>query len=81
MLRYVNKNIIKEKQRPSLNTLHSSFFLRCFGIVVVRSNSLSDYALKLSLGLPLGFTCLVNLILRHLLNLHRMYIAAYDEQK
>ena len=61
----------------------SLFCLGILGLFVVRSNSLSDYAL----GLVLGFTIGVYVLsiyyfatLTHPKRLHRMYIAAYDER-
>ncbi|MFR2960150.1 MAG: CAAX protease, partial [Streptococcus salivarius] len=61
----------------------SLFCLGILGLFVVRSNSLSDYAL----GLVLGFTIGVYVLsiyyfatLTHSKRLHRMYIAAYDER-
>ena len=61
----------------------SFFSLGVLGLFIVRSNSLSDYAL----GLVLGFTIGVYLLsiyyfatLSHPKRLHQMYIAAYDER-
>ena len=53
----------------------SLFCLGILGLFVVRSNSLSDYALGLVLGLIYYFATLT-----HPKRLHRMYIAAYDER-
>lgn len=61
----------------------SFFSLGVLGLFIVRSNSLSDYAL----GLVLGFTIGAYLLsiyyfatLSHTKRLHQMYIAAYDER-
>ena len=57
--------------------------LGVLGLFVVRSNSLSDYALGLVLGLTLGVYALsiyYFATLTHPKRLHRMYIAAYDER-
>ena len=61
----------------------SLFCLGVLGLFVVRSNSLSDYALGLVLGLTLGVYALsiyYFATLTHPKRLHRMYIAAYDER-
>ena len=57
--------------------------LAILGLFIVRSNSLSDYALGLVLGFTIGVYALsiyYFAILTHPKRLHRMYIAAYDER-
>ena len=56
----------------------SLFFLGVLGLFVIRSNSLSDYALGLVLGLTIGVYYFATLT--HPKRLHQMYIAAYDER-
>ena len=61
----------------------SLFSLGVLGLFVVRSNSLSDYALGLVLGLTIGVYVLsiyYFATLTHPKRLHRMYIVAYDER-
>ena len=60
----------------------SLFCLGVLGLFVVRSNSLSDYALGLVLGFTIGVYVLSIYFatLTHPKRLHRMYIAAYDER-
>ena len=57
--------------------------LGVLGLFVVRSNSLSDYALGLVMGVTIGSYALsiyYFAALRHSKRLHQMYIAAYDER-
>ena len=57
--------------------------LAILGLFIVRSNSLSDYALGLVLGLTIGVYVLsiyYFATLTHPKRLHQMYIAAYDER-
>ncbi|WP_302171563.1 CAAX protease [uncultured Streptococcus sp.] len=61
----------------------SFFSLGVLGLFIVRSNSLSDYALGLVLGFTIGAYVLsiyYFATLGHPKRLHRMYIAAYDER-
>ena len=61
----------------------SLFCLGVLGLFVVRSNSLSDYALGLVMGVTIGSYALsiyYYAALRHSKRLHQMYIAAYDER-
>ena len=61
----------------------SLFCLGVLGLFVVRSNSLSDYALGLVLGLTIGAyvkSICYFATLTHPKRLHQMYIAAYDER-
>lgn len=61
----------------------SFFSLGVLGLFIVRSNSLSDYALGLVLGFTIGAYVLsiyYFATLGHPKQLHRMYIAAYDER-
>lgn len=57
--------------------------LGVLGLFIIRSNSLSDYALGLVLGLTIGVYVLsiyYFATLTHPKRLHQMYIAAYDER-
>ena len=61
----------------------SFFSLGVLGLFIVRSNSLSDYALGLVLGFTIGAYVLsiyYFATLSHPKRLHQMYIAAYDER-
>ena len=62
----------------------SLFVFGCFGdCFIIRSNSLSDYAIGLVLGLTIGVYVLsiyYFATLTHPKRLHQMYIAAYDER-
>ena len=61
----------------------SLFCLGVLGLFVVRSNSLSDYALGLVVGVTIGSYALSMYYfatLRHSKRLHQMYIATYDER-
>ena len=61
----------------------SFFSLGILGLFIVRSNSLSDYALGLVMGVTIGSYALsiyYFAALRHSKRLHQMYIAAYDER-
>lgn len=61
----------------------SLFCLGILGLFIVRSNSLSDYALGLVMGVTIGSYALsiyYFATLRHSKRLHQMYIAAYDER-
>lgn len=61
----------------------SFFSLGVLGLFIVRSNSLSDYALGLVLGFTIGAYVLsiyYFATLGHPKRLHQMYIAAYDER-
>ena len=70
--------------KKSITRVACSFFsLGILGLFIVRSNSLSDYALGLVLGFTIGVYALsiyYFAILTHPKRLHRMYIAAYDER-
>ena len=57
--------------------------LGVLGLFIIRSNSLSDYALGLVMGVTIGSYALsiyYFAALRHSKRLHQMYIAAYDER-
>ena len=61
----------------------SFFSLGVLGLFIVRSNSLSDYALGLVLGFTIGAYVLsiyYFATLSYPKRLHQMYIAAYDER-
>ena len=61
----------------------SLFFLGVLGLFVIRSNSLSDFALGLVVGVTIGSYALsiyYFAALRHSKRLHQMYIATYDER-
>ena len=89
MLRYVNKMLLGKRKTEAefkkyITRVACSFFsLGILGLFIVRSNSLSDYALGLVLGFTIGVYALsiyYFAILTHPKRLHRMYIAAYDER-
>ena len=50
------------KKYISTSSVFSFFAWAILGLFVVRSNSLSDYALGLVLGVTIGSLCLVNLL-------------------
>ena len=61
----------------------SFFSLGILGLFIVRSNSLSDFALGLVVGVTIASYALsiyYFVALRHSKCLHQMYIAAYDER-
>ena len=61
----------------------SLFCLGVLGLFIIRSNSLSDFALGLVVGVTIGSYALsiyYFAALRHSKRLHQMYIAAYDER-
>ena len=68
MLRYVNKNVSrKEKTEDEFKkyitrVACSLLSLGVLGLFIIRSNSLSDYALGLVLGLTIGVYVFVNLL-------------------
>ena len=84
MLRDVNKNVIRKEKTEAefkkyiTRVACSLFALGILGLFVVRSNSLSDYALGLVLGFTIWGLCpCQSIILLHLpipKRLHRMYI-------
>ena len=86
--RYVIKNVRKEKNRirvwKYIARVACSFFsLGILGLFIVRSNSLSDYALGLVVGVTIASYALsiyYFVALRHSKRLHQMYIATYDER-
>ena len=84
LLKTLGKKKTESEYKRYIARVACSFFsLGILGLFIVRSNSLSDYAL----GLVLGFTIGVYVLsiyyfatLTHPKRLHRMYIAAYDER-
>ena len=84
LLKTLGKKKTESEYKKHIARVACSFLsLAILGLFIVRSNSLSDYAL----GLVLGFTIGVYVLsiyyfatLTHPKRLHRMYIAAYDER-
>ena len=84
LLKTLGKKKTESEYEKYIARVACSFFsLGILGLFIVRSNSLSDYAL----GLVLGFTIGVYVLsiyyfatLTHPKRLHRMYIASYDER-
>ena len=84
LLKTLGKKKAESEYKRYIARVSCSFFsLGILGLFIVRSNSLSDYALGLVLGLTLGVYALsiyYFATLTHPKRLHRMYIAAYDER-
>ena len=77
LLKTLGKKKTESEYEKYIARVACSFFsLGILGLFIVRSNSLSDYAL----GLVLGLTIYYFAALRHSKRLHQMYIAAYDER-
>ena len=80
----VGKRKTEDEFKKYITRVACSFFsLGILGLFIVRSNSLSDYALGLVLGFTIGVYALsiyYFATLTHPKRLHRMYIAAYDER-
>lgn len=78
-----NKKTESEYKRYIARVACSFFSLGILGLFIVRSNSLSDYALGLVVGVTIGSYALsiyYFVALRHSKRLHQMYIATYDER-
>ena len=84
LLKTLGKKRAESEYKRYIARVSCSFFsLGILGLFIVRSNSLSDYALGLVLGFTIGVYALsiyYFAILTHPKRLHRMYIAAYDER-
>ena len=84
LLKTLGKKKTESEYEKYIARVACSFFsLGILGLFIVRSNSLSDYALGLVLGLTLGVYALsiyYFATLTHPKRLHRMYIVAYDER-
>lgn len=78
-----NKKTESEYKKYIARVACSFFSLGILGLFIVRSNSLSDYALGLVMGVTIGSYALsiyYFAALRHSKRLHQMYIATYDER-
>lgn len=78
-----NKKTESEYKKYIARVACTFFSLGILGLFIVRSNSLSDYALGLVMGVTIGSYALsiyYFATLRHSKRLHQMYIAAYDER-
>ena len=84
LLKTLGKKKTESEYKRYIARVACSFFsLGILGLFIVRSNSLSDYALGLVLGFTIGAYVLsiyYFATLGHPKRLHRMYIAAYDER-
>ena len=72
-----------EYKRYIVRVACSFFSLGILGLFIVRSNSLSDFALGLVVGVTIASYALsiyYFVALRHSKRLHQMYIATYDER-
>ena len=77
------KKTESEYKRYIVRVACSFFSLGILGLFIVRSNSLSDYALGLVVGVTIASYALsiyYFVALRHSKRLHQMYIATYDER-
>lgn len=77
------KKTESEYKRYIARVACSFFFWGILGLFIVRSNSLSDYALGLVVGVTIASYALsiyYFVALRHSKRLHQMYIATYDER-
>lgn len=84
LLKTLGKKKTESEYKKHIVRVACSFLsLGILGLFIVRSNSLSDYALGLLLGVTIGSYALsiyYFAALRHSKRLHQMYIAAYDER-
>ena len=82
LLKTLGKKKTESEYEKYIARVACSFFsLGILGLFIVRSNSLSDYALGLVLGFTIGVYVLsIYYFATHPKRLHRMYIAAYDER-
>ena len=84
LLKTLGKKKTESEYEKYIARVACSFFsLGILGLFIVRSNSLSDYALGLVMGVTIGSYALsiyYFAALRHSKRLHQMYIAAYDER-
>lgn len=77
------KKTESEYKRYIVRVACSFFSLGILGLFIVRSNSLSDFALGLVVGVTIASYALsiyYFVALRHSKRLHQMYIATYDER-
>ena len=83
LLKTLGKKKTESEYEKYIARVACSFFsLGILGLFIVRSNSLSDYALGLVMGVTIGSYALsiyYFAALRHSKRLHQMYIAAYDD--
>lgn len=84
LLKTLGKKKTEDEFKKYIARVACSFFsLGILGLFIVRSNSLSDYALGLVMGVTIGSYALsiyYFAALRHSKRLHHMYIATYDER-
>ena len=84
LLKTLGKKKTESEYKRYIARVACSFFsLGILGLFIVRSNSLSDFALGLVVGVTIGSYALsiyYFATLSHPKRLHRMYIAAYDER-
>ena len=84
LLKTLGKKKAESEYKRYIVRVSCSFFsLGILGLFIVCSNSLSDYALGLVVGVTIGSYALsiyYFAALSHPKRLHRMYIAAYDER-
>lgn len=84
LLKTLGKKKTESEYKKHIVRVACSFLsLGILGLFIVRSNSLSDYALGLLLGVTIGSYALsiyYFAALRHSKRLHQMYIATYDER-
>lgn len=84
LLKTLGKKKTESEYKRCIARVACAFFsLGILGLFIVRSNSLSDYALGLVMGVTIGSYALsiyYFATLRHSKRLHQMYIAAYDER-
>ncbi len=84
LLKTLGKKKTESEYKRYIARVACSFFsLGILGLFIVRSNSLSDFALGLVVGVTIGSYALsiyYFAALRHSKRLHQMYIATYDER-
>ena len=80
LLKTLGKKKTESEYEKYIARVACSFFsLGILGLFIVRSNSLSDYALGVTIG-SYALSIYYFAALRHSKRLHQMYIAAYDER-
>ena len=84
LLKTLGKKKAESEYKRYIARVSCSFFsLGILGLFIVCSNSLSDYALGLVVGVTItsyALSIYYFAALRHSKRLHQMYIAAYDER-
>ena len=84
LLKTLGKKKTESEYEKYIARVACSFFsLGILGLFIVRSNSLSDFALGLVVGVTIASYALsiyYFVALRHSKCLHQMYIATYDER-